>query len=82
MFDVGSGEMMLILVLALLLFGAKLPEVARNVGRSVADFKRGLSDAAKPLTEVRTDLEREISEAGDAGRGGKARPNDGARPGA
>ena len=74
MFDVGSGEMILILVLALLLFGAKLPEVARNVGRSVADFKRGLTDAARPLTDVQADIEKDIADAGKAGRGDGARP--------
>ena len=60
MFDIGSGELMMILLVALLLFGGNLPEVARSLGRSVADLKRGLSDAARPLTDVRAEVEREV----------------------
>ena len=41
LFDIGGPELMLILVVVLLLFGAKrLPEMARNVGRSMEEFKR------------------------------------------
>ncbi|HVE13108.1 MAG TPA: twin-arginine translocase TatA/TatE family subunit [Elusimicrobiota bacterium] len=43
--NVGYGELLVILVLALLLFGAKqVPEVARNLGRSVNAFKQGLKE--------------------------------------
>lgn len=42
----GWGEIIIILAVALLLFGAKrLPDVARSVGRSVKELKRGLSGA-------------------------------------
>ena len=64
MFDIGTGELMLILVAALLLFGGRLPEVARNLGRSVADLKRGFSEHAKPLKDARAEVEREIERAG------------------
>jgi TatA/E family protein of Tat protein translocase len=40
LFDVGMGELLAIMVIALLLFGGKLPEVARSLGRTVGDFKR------------------------------------------
>ena len=66
MFDIGTGELMLILVAALLLFGGRLPEVARNLGRSVADLKRGFSEHTKPLQDARTEVEREIEKAGSA----------------
>ena len=70
MFDVGSGELMLILLVALLLFGRDLPRVARSLGRSVADIKRGFSESARPLTEAAADLERDIEEAGGKRGGG------------
>jgi TatA/E family protein of Tat protein translocase len=44
MFDIGSGEVLLVAVLALLLFGKELPEVARSAGRSLAGFKRSLTE--------------------------------------
>lgn len=43
MFGIDTPEMMILFVVALLLFGKRLPEVARTVGKGVADFKKGLS---------------------------------------
>lgn len=42
MFGLGPVEMMIIGVLAVLLFGNKLPEVAKNMGKSFSDFKKGM----------------------------------------
>ncbi len=41
---IGTPELVIILVLALVMFGGKLPEVARSLGKSVNQFKRGLKD--------------------------------------
>ncbi len=42
MFGLGYQELMIILIIVLLLFGAqKLPELARGLGKSVSEFKRG-----------------------------------------
>jgi sec-independent protein translocase protein TatA len=39
---VGPTEMVIIGVVAVLLFGSKLPEVARSMGKSVVEFKKGI----------------------------------------
>jgi sec-independent protein translocase protein TatA len=45
MFGLGYQELMIILVIVLLLFGAqKLPELARGLGKSVSEFKKGQSE--------------------------------------
>ncbi len=40
----GGTEWIIIGVVALLIFGRRLPDVARSVGKSIVEFKRGLRD--------------------------------------
>jgi TatA/E family protein of Tat protein translocase len=41
----GMQELLIILVIALLLFGAKrLPEIGRSLGRAISSFKKGMKD--------------------------------------
>jgi len=44
MFGLRTVEMLVIGVVAVLLFGSRLPSVARSLGKSMTEFKRGLSD--------------------------------------
>jgi sec-independent protein translocase protein TatA len=44
-YSVGWPELVIVLVVLLLLFGAKrLPEIARSVGKSTKEFKKGIRD--------------------------------------
>ncbi|MEO0123942.1 MAG: twin-arginine translocase TatA/TatE family subunit [candidate division WOR-3 bacterium] len=43
--NLGWQEILLILLIVLLLFGArKIPELARSLGKGVKEFKKGLHD--------------------------------------
>jgi sec-independent protein translocase protein TatA len=45
MFGIGATEWLLIILVLILLFGAKkIPEIARGLGRSFNEFKKGMSD--------------------------------------
>lgn len=49
----GPSEWIVILVLALLLFGAKrLPELARGLGKSIKEFKRATSEVEDNIREA------------------------------
>jgi sec-independent protein translocase protein TatA len=38
----GTGEMILLLLIGVLLFGRKLPEVGRYLGKGIVEFKKGI----------------------------------------
>ena len=40
----GGAEWIIILVIGLLLFGRRLPEVGRSIGQGIKEFKKGLKD--------------------------------------
>ena len=45
MFGLGYQELLLILVIVLILFGAqRLPDLARSLGSSVKEFKKGVTE--------------------------------------
>ena len=47
-----------ILIVALLLFGKRLPEVARGLGRSLNEFKKGLNEAQQTKDDVMGDINK------------------------
>lgn len=50
MFGLGTPEILLILFVALLLFGpTKLPSLAKSLGKSVREFRRAMSEVQRSL---------------------------------
>ena len=57
MFGMGPWEIVMILVVVLLVFGAKrIPEIAQSLGKGITEFKRGVKD-------VQTEIENNVNVA-------------------
>jgi sec-independent protein translocase protein TatA len=41
-FNLGAQEMLILLIIGVLLFGRKLPEVGRYLGKGIVEFKKGI----------------------------------------
>lgn len=56
----GFWEITVILVIGLLLFGRRLPEVGRGLGRTIVEFKKGLRDVKD---EIDIDSSKDVGES-------------------
>ena len=64
MFGIGPSELLVILVVALLVLGPKrLPELARALGKGLAEFRRATADVTSELDNARIMLEQEARAA-------------------
>ena len=54
----GTGEMLIIAFIGLLLFGKRLPEVGKSLGKGIVEFKKGLRG-------VEDDLEESVNKSTD-----------------
>ena len=50
--NLGPAEMIIVMGLAVLLFGKRLPEVGRSLGKGIVEFKKGLSDVTSGLDDA------------------------------
>ena len=54
----GGWEWLVILVVALLIFGKRLPEIARSIGKSLTAFKKGIREAEDTKDELVNDVKK------------------------
>lgn len=63
MFDIGTQELIIIFIVALLVFGPKkLPELARTLGRGVRELKAAMMGVKESIEEVEAEVTKEIHE--------------------
>lgn len=55
--SIGLSEMVVVTVVALLVFGGRLPEVMHNLGKAYANFRRSMNEYTKPIRREIRDLD-------------------------
>ena len=67
--NIGVTELVIILVILLLLFGStRLPQLARGMGKSIKEFKKGINDAGGDEAEVEDSRRARELRAGETAR--------------
>lgn len=51
MFGIGPMELMIVLGICVLLFGNRIPGIARSLGMSIMEFKKGKAEGEGTLTD-------------------------------
>ncbi|MCA9141339.1 MAG: twin-arginine translocase TatA/TatE family subunit [Planctomycetaceae bacterium] len=54
MFGLGFQELMIVGIVAVLLFGKRLPEVAKSLGQSYSQFRKGLNELQSSINYTDT----------------------------
>ncbi|MCK5534686.1 twin-arginine translocase TatA/TatE family subunit [bacterium] len=63
MFGIGMGELLVVLVVALLLFGAsRLPEIGKALGRAIREFKKAGKEIKSDFEETEDKKQEEPKE--------------------
>ena len=62
----GWPEILLALVIALIIFGRRLPEVARSLGKSLTEFKKGVKETKDDIEDAVSSENNDKKEDGSA----------------
>jgi TatA/E family protein of Tat protein translocase len=67
-FGIGTSELIIIMVIVLLVFGAKrLPEIGQSMGKGIRDFKRSLRDVERTIENDQPPPPPPVSRPHDSG---------------
>jgi sec-independent protein translocase protein TatA len=61
MFGLGPQEMFVLVVFGIILFGKRLPEVGRSIGRTVSEFRNSLRGVEQEFSGIMDGVDRPVS---------------------
>ena len=60
---ISGGEIVLVMLLALLFFGSKaIPDIAKTLGKGMREFKKATNEIKRELEEHTSDIKKDIDE--------------------
>lgn len=63
---ISGQEIFIIMVVALLLFGAnKIPEIAKGLGKGMREFRKATDDIKKEFNDSTQDIQKDIKDVSD-----------------
>ncbi len=54
----GPWELAIIAIIALILFGRRLPEVGKSLGKGIVEFKKGLKEVQDEVTKTADEIDK------------------------
>ncbi|PIE22862.1 MAG: twin-arginine translocase TatA/TatE family subunit [Planctomycetota bacterium] len=60
-FTLGAPEIIITLVVVLLLFGGRIPKLARSLGQGIVEFRKGIKGEAEDVKELPNEQKQSLS---------------------
>ena len=57
---IGWQELLILAVIGILIFGKRLPEVGRSVGKSIVEFKKGLAGVDEEIEAIVSEKSKQV----------------------
>jgi sec-independent protein translocase protein TatA len=66
--NIGMGELVVVLIIVLVLFGAKrIPEISASFGKGIREFKKNVNDVERQITDPEPRVEPRVEQRLPAG---------------
>ncbi len=64
--SLGPMEMIMIAIVGLLIFGNRLPDVGRSLGKGLVEFKKGLKGVQDDIEQTDRDIDKDTNHSADS----------------
>jgi sec-independent protein translocase protein TatA len=64
--SLGPMEMIMIAIVGLLIFGNRLPDVGRSLGKGLVEFKKGLKGVQDDMEQTDREIDKDTNHSADS----------------